>query len=61
MNGFDDKEAASFGEALVENNTLEELDLSYNRINVGGCHGLGRGLAKNQGLRTLMVRLIRCF
>ena len=52
-NGFDD--ASALYDVLVENNTLNVLDLRGNRLSDESIQVLAPGLAKNDGLRYLKV------
>uniref|UniRef100_A0A665UP76 EF-hand domain-containing protein n=1 Tax=Echeneis naucrates TaxID=173247 RepID=A0A665UP76_ECHNA len=54
-NGLSRVEAQSLGQALKQNNTLELLDLSHNRIHDEGVTLLCHGLATNDTLRVLKV------
>ena len=56
MNGLSDDGARLVGRALVENDTLQELNISGNRIGIGGAWHVANALEKNNTLHTLRVR-----
>ena len=56
MNGLSDDGARLVGRALVENDTLQELNISGNRIGIDGAWYIANALEKNNTLHTLRVR-----
>lgn len=55
-NGLGNEGAYAMAEALKQNSTLVELDISNNRITVEGCTALAKGLNQNETLKILKVR-----
>ena len=54
-NGFAKEGCAAMAQALVHNSTLQELNLTCNRIQQDAMAFLMKGLQKNDGLITLRV------
>ena len=54
-NGFSWDGAEALGKALVENNTLTELNVSNNRLADKGIYKLIKGLTLNESLQVLKV------
>jgi len=54
-NGFSKVGATMLGQALTENRTLLELDISNNRLGLTAIPLLLKGLQENDGLETLHV------
>ncbi len=57
MNGLADQGAILIGKALGANQTLEELNLTANRIHDLGVLGIAKGLERNDTLHTLQVHV----
>ena len=55
MNGLAEDGAIAIGHALLHNQSLEELDISNNRINDNGAEALAKGLKGNETLKLLKV------
>ena len=47
--------AKCIGDCLVENSTLQEIDLGYNSIVAEGCIGVANGLTQNKTLLSLNI------
>ena len=56
MNGLAEVGAIAIGHALQHNQSLENLDISNNRINDNGVEALAKGLKTNETLKILNVR-----
>ena len=55
MNGFGFEGARAIGHALKHNQSLEELDLSANRITSPGAIEIAKGLKVNDVLKVIKV------
>ena len=56
-NGFGNDGVKALGGVLAENTSLQELDISCNRINMDGLGHLLKGLSSNEGLKVLRVSM----
>jgi len=52
---INDEGAAALGKALIENHTIEEVDLQQNRITTWGVISLTEGLAQNKGVTAISL------
>lgn len=57
FNGFGNDGGSAMGQALAGNRTLKELDLSNNRIPDTAVRDIAAGLATNDGLEILKVKI----
>ena len=55
MNGLAEDGGIAMGHALIHNQSLEELDISNNRINDNGIEAIAKGLKLNETLKILKV------
>ena len=55
-NGCRDAAAIAIGHALGTNKSLEELDMSFNRISISGLRGIAHGLKVNKTLKSLHLQ-----
>ena len=54
-NGFGPEGGSAMGEALTNNNSLFEVDISGNRLNAESALKIGRVIASNDNIKTIKV------